>query len=91
VDLSGSSTSTLDVKAMPNPTTDYFNLVISSKDANTTSNVRVFDKMGTLVEAYQQVPAGKVLRMGSNWAGGIYIVEVTQNGQRKTIKLIKTN
>jgi hypothetical protein len=80
----------LSVTAMPNPTTDYFNLIIKGTGTS-TSTVRVFDKMGTLVEAYQQVAAGKVLRLGSTWAGGIYLVEVVQGNDRKVIKIIKAN
>jgi len=80
----------LDVSAMPNPTTNWFNLVIKSNGDKTT-NLRVINLNGLVVEDHQKVAPGSVLRLGELWRGGTYFIEVIQGDQRKVIKLIKTN
>jgi len=84
------SDATLEVTAVPNPTTSYFNLVIKgNKDRSTV--VRVTDVKGKPIEQHQKVMPGSVLRLGDGWGAGIYIIEIIQDDKRKTIKIIKTN
>jgi hypothetical protein len=78
------------VNALPNPSTDYFNIVISSNDANPVT-VRVLDMFGRTVEIHEKVTSTGILQLGNSWRGGTYFVEVMQGGQRKVIKIIKAN
>lgn len=88
--LATESPVTLDVTAMPNPTTTYFSLVLKSK-VDKTIAVRVTDAFGKPVEVRQNIAAGTTLRMGEGWGAGVYFVEVIQGDQRKTLKVVKTN
>jgi len=78
------------VNALPNPSINYFNIVISSNDAAPVK-VRVVDMFGRVVEMHDKVNATGILRLGNEWRGGTYFVEVIQGEQRKVIKLIKAN
>jgi hypothetical protein len=75
---------------MPNPTVNYFNLVISSNDANPVK-VRVIDMFGRLVESYEKITSTGILRLGHTWGGGTYFAEVIQGDKKKIVKMIKTN
>ncbi|MDP4263599.1 MAG: T9SS type A sorting domain-containing protein, partial [Bacteroidota bacterium] len=81
---------TLNVTAMPNPTTSSFNLVIKSNKEGPVT-VRVMDHFGVMVENHEKIASNTTLSMGFGWSGGVYYAEVIQNGKRKVIKLIKTN
>ncbi|TMI74722.1 MAG: T9SS type A sorting domain-containing protein, partial [Bacteroidetes bacterium] len=80
----------IELTAMPNPTTSYINLSTKSND-KTPMTVRVYDGSGVAIENFQKVIPGTVLRMGDKWRGGIYVIEVVQGTERKTLKVIKTN
>ena len=75
---------------MPNPSVNYFNLVITSNDANPVT-VRVHDLFGRLIEIHEKISSTGILRLGQGWRGGTYFAEVIQGDQRKVVKLIKTN
>jgi hypothetical protein len=77
-------------KAFPNPSTSYFNIVLASSDA-TTITVRVVDITGRVIENHQKVSSTGILRIGHNWTGGTYFVEVLQGDQRRVLKIVKTN
>ncbi|MEO8405165.1 MAG: T9SS type A sorting domain-containing protein, partial [Chitinophagaceae bacterium] len=79
-----------DAKAMPNPSTNYFDILINGKQENNIV-VRISDISGRITEQYQKVSAGTILRVGEKWKGGTYIVEIIQGDQRKILKLIKLN
>jgi hypothetical protein len=80
----------IELAAMPNPTTSYINLSTKSND-KTPMTVRVYDGTGIAIENFQKVIPGTVLRMGDKWRGGIYVIDVVQGTERKTLKVIKTN
>ena len=79
-----------EVKAMPNPSNSYFNLVIKSNNQSPVT-VRILSVLGVLVEKHERIEANTTLRLGKEWISGTYIAEVIQSGQRKVIKIIKTN
>ncbi|MBL7740016.1 MAG: Ig-like domain-containing protein [Chitinophagaceae bacterium] len=79
----------LQVKAMPNPSTGYFNIVISSNN-DAAIHLRVTDVSGRGIEARQKLAAGTI-QIGHNWTAGIYFVEVIQGGEKKVLRLVKTN
>ncbi|HEY6503023.1 MAG TPA: T9SS type A sorting domain-containing protein, partial [Chitinophagaceae bacterium] len=79
------------INVMPNPTTDHFNVIIKGGNTNNTVTVRVLDVYGTLVEKHEKIAANTSMKLGQNWAAGIYFIEVTQDRQRKVVRIIKTN
>jgi hypothetical protein len=89
-DKSAISAIKLDIAAMPNPTTAYFNLVIKS-DSDIPVTVRVLDIFGKVIEYHEKIAPVTSLRFGQGWAAGAYYAEVIQGGQRKVLKLMKTN
>ena len=86
----GIITVAFDVKTMPNPSADNFNMIINSNDANPVT-IRVTDISGRLIETHEKVTSTGVLRLGQTWNCGIYFAEVVQGDQRKVIKMIKIN
>lgn len=76
------------IKAMPNPSSSQFQLVINSNDA-TPVTVRIVDIAGRIVETHQRIASSGVLRVGQNWIAGSYFAEVIQGTQRKVVKLVK--
>ncbi len=78
--------SSVAAKIYPNPSTTEFSLSITSV-TDQAFNVRVFDISGRLVSAFKTTP-GTVM-FGSGLKAGIYIAEIVQGNNRKTIKLIK--
>ncbi|MBL7738684.1 MAG: T9SS type A sorting domain-containing protein, partial [Chitinophagaceae bacterium] len=80
----------LSVTAMPNTTTDQFNLVIKSKE-NSAIAVRILDMYGTVVETHAKIAPGTTLKVGSGWSAGIYFAEVLQGQTKQVIRLVKMN
>ena len=78
----------LSVLVMPNPSTTYFTLKISSK-REAPVNMRVVDAAGRVIEAKQQLAPNSTLQIGHNYGSGIYIVEMIQGNTRKAVQLIK--
>jgi uncharacterized delta-60 repeat protein len=73
-------------KAYPNPSASGFTLQIDGDDAAPT-DVRIINSLGQLVKTLRTT--GNILRFGSDLEAGIYIMEVRQGENRKTIKLVK--
>jgi hypothetical protein len=84
------SDSKLYVNVMPNPSINYFNVVINSNDG-TPVKVTVMDMFGRLMETHDKVTSTSILRLGQAWPGGVYFAEVEQGNQRKIVKFIKAN
>ena len=78
----------LSVKALPNPSFSYFDVMISSRSGDNIK-VNVYDLLGRVVETKSSVPSGQSLRLGAMYAPGIYTVEILQGTQRQLLKLVK--
>jgi PKD repeat protein len=78
----------LTVVVMPNPSSTYFTLKISSKN-QAPVNMRVVDAAGKVIEAKQQLAPNSTLQIGHNYVSGVYIVEMIQGNTRKAVQLIK--
>jgi hypothetical protein len=78
----------LTVLVMPNPSSTYFTLKLSSR-FQTPVNMRVVDASGRVIEAKQQLSPNSTLQIGHNYVSGIYIVEMIQGNLRKSVQLIK--
>lgn len=78
----------LEVSVSPNPSNDFFNLVIASP-SNDAVSVRILDALGQLVERKEQVTPNTSTRMGQQLKSGAYIIEVMQGQERRVIKVMK--
>ncbi len=76
------------VTVSPNPSSDKFTLVTSSNNEKPLSVV-VTDVRGRVIEKKQQVAANGIILLGSPWHAGVYFVEVTQDGKKQRLKLVK--
>jgi endonuclease/exonuclease/phosphatase family metal-dependent hydrolase len=79
----------LQVLAMPNPSSAFFNIRIQSVNNSERTFVRITDILGRTIEQFQNVPSTHVLRIGDNYKNGVYVVEVIQGTYRKQLKIIK--
>jgi hypothetical protein len=78
------------VNIIPNPGINYFNLIVSSNDANPVT-LRVFDISGKVMQTHEKITSTGILRFGQTLRTGTYFAEVTQGRQRKVVTIIKTN
>jgi hypothetical protein len=78
---------TFDCKVMPNPSRQYFSIQITSTSGEKVE-ANLFDVNGQLISKLNTVK-NQTLRFGDNLKPGVYIVEIRQGEQRKTISVIK--
>ena len=78
----------LAVTARPNPSSSSFAVRVNAPQDKGAVLLRVMDINGKVIEQHT-VAAGSNLVIGSSWKPGTYILEIQQNGSRKTSKLIK--
>ena len=79
---------TFTVTASPNPSSDYFKLTFNGNSANKYS-IKVTDILGRAVEVKNNVSTNGLLIIGEKYQPGVYVIEVRQGMERKTLKLIK--
>jgi Secretion system C-terminal sorting domain/HYR domain len=77
----------MQLTVFPNPTEDYFNLKVKSESKEAVE-IRVFDMLGKLVEVTRGAPE-QTYRLGDHVTSGMYMIEVRQEGQIATVKVIK--
>ena len=77
------------VSAHPNPTNNYFTVVVKSNNKTAKVKLRVMDLFSRVIEVRNNVTLDQPIQIGNNYARGVYILEVTQAGVRKTLLLIK--
>ena len=80
--------SALELSAWPNPSQSVFQIRVRSTDPVSKISVRITDMTGRVITA-RQVSSVQVITAGSNFIAGMYIVEVMQGDQRKSMKLVK--
>ena len=78
----------LQVKALPNPSTTYFTLLIRS-GSDKAVTLRIVDAVGRIVEGKNGIAANSTQRIGQSYIPGVYYVQVLQDGKVVTLKLIK--
>jgi hypothetical protein len=84
-------TSGLTVKVTPNPSENFFKLIVMSDDEKTPIRVRISDISGRVLEQYEKVASGSLLQVGGSLRGGAYFAEVIQGDKQKVVKIIKVN
>ncbi len=84
----GLTVNSLQAKAFPNPSVNYFTFQLQSS-SNQQVQLRIVDAAGRLVETKQGQSTNTTFTFGHKYKPGIYYVEVVQGNDRKTIKVIK--
>ena len=82
-------TQKLTVKALPNPSSTYFTLIIQSNQ-NQLISLRVYDILGRAIETRYNIPTNS-FSIGHQYKAGLYYVEITQGNEKQTIKIIKSD
>jgi hypothetical protein len=77
------------IKAYPNPSADYFTLLVNTTDKFTGITVRIMDAFGRTIQVFNNVAADKTVMFGDKYASGAYYAEVSQGQDRKVIPLMK--
>ncbi len=78
----------LKVTVMPNPSSSFFNLSITSSISKPVT-LKISDAAGRIVESKSNLSPNGSTQVGYGLAAGIYFVEVIQNGERQQLKLVK--
>jgi hypothetical protein len=79
----------LSIIAYPNPSTNVFTLRLESSNQVEEIIMNVVDINGRMMETRKSLIPNQSIKFGENYKPGIYITEVVQGKERKTIKLIK--
>ncbi|MBO9562730.1 MAG: choice-of-anchor I family protein [Niastella sp.] len=81
--------SKLNVMVTPIPSDREFTLYLQAGAPLEKVRIRIYDQVGRLVEARDNLTIGSRIPFGSNYAKGHYILEAVQGNNRKLIKLIR--
>ena len=76
------------VSATPNPATSYFTVIVKSNSSEVLSCI-ITDMAGRVVERKSNVPANNAFHAGSQLPAGVYLLQIMQGAQKKTLKLVK--
>jgi len=80
----------LATRVLGNPSPSYFAIQLGGNAGN---NIRltVYDNLGRVVETRSSLQSNQIVRLGSFYHSGIYLVEIVQGTQKQTLKLVKAN
>jgi hypothetical protein len=78
----------LNAELTGNPTTTYFTLKLQGFSTEKIT-IKMTDALGRQVEVIQNLTAGQTVQIGGEYAPGMYVAEMVQGNQHKTIKLLK--
>lgn len=77
-----------EVKAHPNPSSNFFIIETKSNNSKEKIIVQVVDMYGRIIET-RNVNANSIVRFGDQYRSGTYFVKIIQGKEHKEIKLIK--
>lgn len=77
------------VRAVPNPTASYFQIIVNS-NVNSPVTLNMRDASGKIIET-RKMPGSGAIRIGAEYKAGFYIAEIIQEGKRTVLKLIKSS
>jgi hypothetical protein len=80
----------LDLMASPNPTNNIFTLRIEGDRKHGKVSLRIMNHLGTLIEIRNGLEVGQNIKLGGNYAAGVYFIEARQGKNKKVIKLVKS-
>jgi hypothetical protein len=78
----------LKVKVAQNPVYNYFTIFTSSSSDKTLS-ITVTDALGRIVERKANIAANGTIQLGDKYTAGVYFAEITQDGKKERLKLVK--
>ena len=78
----------LQLTVQPNPSAVAFT-VITSSPADTRLQLVVTDASGRVVERRSNLPANGSITLGQRYRAGTYSLQVSQGGEKQTVKLVK--
>ncbi len=78
----------LQISLTPNPSQNVFTLVVNSKNMQQPVSIKVIDAAGRNMYATKGLPA-QAFHIGEKLFPGLYLVEITQGNEMKTVKAIK--
>jgi hypothetical protein len=76
------------VVVAPNPSRTEFQINVTGGDQTQAFSIRVFDILGRTISTLKS-DYGQTIALGKNLSPGIYLAEIQQSYNTKTIKLIK--
>ena len=76
------------IDIIPNPSSNYFNLVINTKDLSPVS-IRIMDVLGRVVEVKNNMAVSEKYTFGNVLKPGVYLAEIIQGKNRTVIRLVK--
>jgi hypothetical protein len=85
--LSVKNYSQLNAKVLPNPSAGSF-VLIAHSESNAPIEVKVMDVFGRLVYKTRGT-INQSYYFGQNYAAGIYLIEIRQGSNLKTLKIVK--
>ena len=77
------------VRTLLNPSPNYFELQLRGTAGNNLQ-LRVYDLQGRIIETRPSLLSNQTIRLGALYRPGIYLVQITQGTQMRTLRLIKT-
>ena len=80
--------SSFNISLSPNPSSNRFTLVAQSNNHLQAVNIRVVDVNGKVVYETKGQPE-QSFRFGERFSNGMYLIEVRQGDELKTIKAVK--
>lgn len=78
------------VNVYPNPSAGVFNVMVNSNNKEPIS-IKVTDITGKVISVTTNALKGSLFKLGNDLRGGIYIAEITQGANKKTLRLVKLN
>ena len=82
-------TTDLAIRVLGNPSSNHFDIQIRGNADNI--RLTVYDNLGRVIERKSSLPSNQIVRLGSFYQSGIYLVEIIQGTQKQTLKLVKAN
>jgi hypothetical protein len=79
----------LTVKAMPNPSSASFSVMVKTYNYTEPLTMKVIDMAGRTVEVRKSIAAGSLITLGAQYRQGIYLLEITQGGKKTQVRLVK--
>ena len=76
------------VVAYPNPSSSLFTLEVLSSNKGKSTELKVFDMIGRLIEQ-RQIQQADPIEVGADYPSGVYNIIVTQDSQVKSLRVIK--
>ena len=76
------------VDILPNPSNNYFNLVINTNDPAPVS-IRIMDVLGRVIEVKDNMAVNESYKFGQKLKAGVYLAEIIQGKNHKVIRLLK--